>query len=189
MSNVNDVLNSIDGDVAYYNPSEDTAGTKQSTPIKEGVYEASVYQLNVKKNIVVKGKYLSDIFEAIYVINGDKHPEYKGRQVKSKGYFRFKNPDKEKYPNLEDNQGNNKGYMIFTEACGFEMSKDDTGKYLLPMLMESDVAGNPVTVKVVHDKWTDSEGETRTTPLAVSVFKSNRVDVKQKPVTEEELPF
>ena len=187
MSNVNDVLNSIDNDVAYYNPSEDTSGTKQFVPIKEGVYEANVFKLNIKKNIIVKNKYLSDIFEAIYVIDGDKHPEYKDRQIKSKGYFRFKNPDKEKYPNLEDNQGNNKGYMIFTEACGFEMTKDDTGKYLLPMIMESDIAGNPVTIKIVHDKWTDSEGETRTTPLAVSVFKSKRV--VNKPLKEDELPF
>jgi len=67
------------------------------------------------------------------------------------------------------------------------MKKDDTGKYLLPMIMESDISGNPVTIKVVHDKWTDSEGETRTTPLAVSVFKSNRVVTK--PLKEADLPF
>jgi hypothetical protein len=43
-----------------------------------------------------------------------------------------------------------------------------------------------VTIKVVHDKWTNSEGETRVTPLAVNVFKSKD---RVKPVKEEELPF
>jgi hypothetical protein len=77
--------------------------------------------------------------------------------------------------------------MIFSEACGFEMTKDKQGRYLLPMVMESDISGNPVNIKVVHDKWTDQSGETRKTPVAINVFKSNRkVD---KAITEDELPF
>jgi hypothetical protein len=185
MSNVVDVLNDIDGDVAYYNPSEDTSGAENKL-LPQGTYEANVYKLTIKSNIIVKNQYLSDIYEAIYVIDGTKHPEYKNKQVKSKGYFRFKNPDPAKYPNLKDNQGNNKGYMIFTEACGFQMEKDDSGRYLLPVVMESDIAGNPVNIKVIHDKWTNSEGEERITPLAVNVFKSK---VRTKALTEDELPF
>ena len=136
---------------------------------------------------MVKSQYLSDIFEATYKLDDKNHSDLKGREVKSKGYFRFKSPDKTKHPNLEDNQGNNKGYMIFAEACGFEMKKDKQGRYLLPMVMESDIAGNPVTIKVVHDKWTDQSGEQRVTPTAINVFKSKRkVDT---PITEDELPF
>ena len=37
------------------------------------------------------------------------------------------------------------------------MQKDDQGRYLLPMVMESDISGNPVTIKVVHDKWMTSQ--------------------------------
>ena len=186
MSDVNDVLNDIDNNVAYYNPSEDTSGKKYAT-IEEGTYEAVVSKLVVKKDIVVRNQYLSDIFEAIYKLDDNRYPDLKSRDVKSKGYFRFKTPDEKKYPKLEDNQGNNKGYMIFAEACGFEMTKDDSGRYLLPIVMESDIAGNPVTIKVVHDKWTDQSGEERITPVAINVFKSKRVI--EKPLTEDELPF
>tara|TARA_R110002153_G_scaffold140311_2_gene291298 strand:+ start:77 stop:637 length:561 start_codon:yes stop_codon:yes gene_type:complete len=186
MSNVSDVLNDIDNNIAYYNPSDDTSGKKYAT-IEEGTYEAIVSKLTIKKDVVVKNQYLSDIFEANYRLDDKRCPDLKGREVKSKGYFRFKSPDKDKYPKLEDNQGNNKGYMIFSEACGFEMKKDDQGRYLLPMVMESDISGNAVTIKVVHDKWTDQAGETRVTPIAINVFKSNRVI--DKPLKEDELPF
>ena len=185
MSNVKDMLSDLDSNVAYYNPTEDTAGSKYET-IPEGTFEANVVKLNTKKDIIVKGKYISDIFEAIYTIDDKNHPTFKGREVKSKGYFRFKTPDKKKHPSLEDNQGNNKGYMIFAEACGYEMEKDDQGRYQLPYLMESDISGNPVTIKVVHDKWTNSEGEERVTPLAVNVFKSKD---RVAPLKDEELPF
>ena len=77
--------------------------------------------------------------------------------------------------------------MIFSEACGFEMKKDDQGRYLLPMVMESDISGNAVTIKIVHDKWTDQSGETRVTPIAINVFKSNRVI--DKPLAKDDLPF
>ena len=40
---------------------------------------------------------MSDIFEAIYVIDDDNHPTLKNREIKSKGYFRFKAPDKKKH--------------------------------------------------------------------------------------------
>ena len=53
--------------------------------------------------------------------------------------------------------------------------------------MESDISGNPVNIKVVHDKWTGSDGEERTTPLAVNVFKSNREI--SSPLKEDDLPF
>ena len=185
MSNVCDIINDMDNNVAYYNPSEDTSGNKFAK-IEEGTYEAVVNKLVVKKDIVVKNKYLSDIYEAMYLIDGTVHPDLKGREVKSKGYFRFKKPDKSKYPNLEDNQGNNKGYMIFAEACGFKMKKDDKGRYALPVVMESDIAGNLVTVKVVHDKWVDQSGEERVTPVAINVFKSKRENTNLK---EDDLPF
>jgi len=186
MSDVEQMLGELDNNVAYYNPSDDTSGKKYAT-IEEGSYEATVSKLIIKKDVIIKGKYLSDIFEASYTLDDTNHPDLKGREVKSKGYFRFKEPDSKKYPNLESNDGNNKGYMIFSEACGFEMKKDDQGRYLLPYVMESDIAGNSVTIKVIHDTWKDQSGEDRVTPIAINVFKSNRV--VDKPLSEDELPF
>tara|TARA_R110002051_G_scaffold874_2_gene4199 strand:+ start:190 stop:750 length:561 start_codon:yes stop_codon:yes gene_type:complete len=186
MSNIGQMIDSLDDNQAYYNPDSDTSGEKKAV-VNEGTYEAVVSKMSIKRDIVVKNKYLSDIFEAHYTLEDDRYPELKGREVKSKGYFRFKNPNKDKYPNLEDNQGNNKGYMIFAEACGFKMQKDDQGRYSLPMITEGDINGNSVTIKIVHDKWTDSSGEERQTPLAINVFKSDR-PAKPQP-SKEELPF
>tara|TARA_R100000808_G_C2133149_1_gene141950 strand:+ start:193 stop:744 length:552 start_codon:yes stop_codon:yes gene_type:complete len=183
MSNVSSVLEGLDDNQAFYDPNSDTSGSKKV--IEEGTYNAVVQSLTIKRDIVVKGKYLSDIFEAIYKIDDERYADLKGREVKSKGYFRFKTPDEKKYPNLEDNQGQNKGYMIFAEACGFSMEKNEQGKYVLPMLMEGDIAGNPVNIKVVHDKWTDSSGEERITPLAINVFKSDKAPA----LKQDDLPF
>jgi len=183
MSNVSSVLDGLDDNQAFYDPSSDTAAPKKV--IGEGTYNAVVQSLTIKRDVVVKGKYLSDIFEAVYKIDDERHSDLKGREVKSKGYFRFKTPDKKKYPNLDDNQGQNKGYMIFSEACGFDMEKNEQGKYVLPMLMEGDIAGNPVNIKVIHDKWTDNSGEERITPLAINVFKSDKAPA----LKAEDLPF
>ena len=70
MSNVSDLLDDIDNNVAYYNPSEDTTGNK-SAKIEEGTYEAVVSKLTIKKDIVVRNSYLSDIFEAIYSLDDE----------------------------------------------------------------------------------------------------------------------
>lgn len=182
MSNVNDLLNDIDGDKAYYDPSQST--TKSKKQLVEGTYEAIVKKLSVKKDITIKGEFLADIFEATYSIDDDSNREFNGMEVKSKGYFRFKVPDKEKYPNLKDNSGQNKGYMIFCEACGFEMEKNEDGKFQLPFLMESDIAESRVVIKVELEEWTGRDGDKRTSPVAVQVFKSNKKDL-----SKDELPF
>ena len=183
MSDVSSLIDDLDNNKAYYDPSASESTSKKQ--VADGTYEAAVSKLTIKKDITIKGEFLADIFEAVYTIDGDKHPEYKGSQVKSKGYFRFKQPDPKKYPNLKDNPGQNKGYMIFCEACGFEMEKDENGRYSLPMITEGDIHGNPVTIKVEQEEWTNREGEKRTSPIAFNVFKSDRV----ANVKEDELPF
>jgi len=183
MSDVNSLIADLDNDKAYYDPSASESSTKKV--VKDGTYEATVSKLTVKKDITIKGEFLADIFEALYTIDGEKHPDLKGSQVKSKGYFRFKQPDPKKHPNLKDNAGQNKGYMIFLEACGFEMEKDENGKFALPHITEGDIAGNPVVIKVEQEEWTTREGEKRTSPVAYNVFKSDRV----VNIKSEELPF
>ena len=75
--------------------------------------------------------------------------------------------------------------MIFCEACGFEIVKNEEGKFELPMITEGDISGNPVTIKVEQEEWTNRDGEKRTSPIAFNVFKSDTVvNIKQ-----DELPF
>ena len=157
-----------DSSESFYDPSQDE---NKFVIIPEGQYEAHVKSLELKENVVVKKKFLSDIFIPMFKIaSGD----YKGKTVKSKGFFRFKSPDKEKYPDLSDNSGSNKGYMNLIESLGVNAeSKEIDGKtmYKLPFIKSYDIEGNPAIIKVAHDKWTNSEGEEVTTPKVINVFK------------------
>ena len=157
-----------DSNESFYDPSQDE---NKFVVIPEGQYEAHVKGLELKENIVVREKFLCDIFSPIFKIaSGD----FKGKTVKSKGFFRFKSPDKEKYPDLSDNSGSNKGYMTFIEVLGVKAeSKEVDGKtiYKLPFVKSYDIEGSPCIIKVEHDKWNNSDGEEVVMPKAMSVFK------------------
>ena len=57
MADVGTILNS-GGQDSWYDPAQDYSG-----PMPEGEYKAHVKSLSVKRNIVVKSKFLSDIYE------------------------------------------------------------------------------------------------------------------------------
>jgi len=155
-------------DESYYDPSKDD--NKYET-LKKGDYEAHVIGLELKENITVQGKFLADIFIPNFKIaSGD----FKNRNVKSKGIFRFKSPDKDKYPNLSENSGNNKSYMNFVSTLGLEpKSKEVDGStiYSLPYASASDIDGKACMIRVDHDEWTNREGKPVVTPKVVNVFK------------------
>ena len=157
-----------DSSECFYDPSQDDSGY---VIVPEGDYEAHVTGLEIKENVVVKNKFLSDIFSPIFKIaSGD----YKGKTVKSKGFFRFKKPDEDRYPNLSDNRGSNKGYKILIEVLGINPeSKEIDGNvvFKLPLIKSYDIEGKPAIVKVAHDKWTNNEGEEVVYPKVVNLFK------------------
>ena len=71
-----------DSNESFYDPSQDE---NKFVVIPEGEYEAHVKGLELKENIVVRQKFLCDIFSPIFKIaSGD----FKGKTVKSKGFFR-----------------------------------------------------------------------------------------------------
>ena len=75
-------LDNILGQDAWYEPKSQSGGSS----VKAGKYEkVLVKDLNVKKDIVVSGKFLADIYEPVFDIDG--------KDVKHKGFFRFKKPD------------------------------------------------------------------------------------------------
>ena len=74
MSDIGQMIDNLDDNQAYYAPTSDTSGEKK-TVIPAGTYEANVSRLSIKRDIVVKNKYLSDIFEAHYALNDKQNPE------------------------------------------------------------------------------------------------------------------
>ena len=153
---------------ATYDPSLDE---NKFVVVPEGDYEAHAHSLELKENVTVRGKFLSDIFVPVFKIASG---EFKNRKVKSKGFFRFKNPDKEKFPNLSDNSGSNKGYMSLEQSLGVETSseeKDGKTIFKLPFLEQSHIEGKPVIIRIEHDSWTNNNGEDVITPKATSVYK------------------
>lgn len=192
MTDVIDILDDTKSTDAWYDPKKDFQGL-----MPEGDYKAHVSSLSVKKNIVVKGKHLSDIYTVSFTIaednsdaefeteNGDKvsGSAFVGREVYSKGFFRFKKPNKAQYPQLSESMGSNKSYMELIDSLGVTVEESE-GRYYLPELDESDVMGKPSIVRVFHDGWTDREGNERTSAKVSMLFEW--ADGKEK---EEDLPF
>ena len=192
MADVGAILESKNSQDSWYDPTQDFSG-----PMPEGEYKAHVKSLNIKRNVVVKGKFLSDIYEVIFTVaDENKDMEYQddkgeplngaafiGRDFRSKGFFRFKKPNKNEYPNLSENMGSNRSYMELVNSFGLNMEEKD-GKFYLPELDESDIEGTPVVAKLYHETWLDSEGEERVTPKASMIFAWEDGEKK-----EEELPF
>ena len=178
MADINEILNSTESSGAYYDPSQDLDGI---VPI--GDYYAHICGLDVRKDVIVRGKFLADIYVPSFKVakenatndygtNGEdvSGKAFVGREIKAKGFFRFKNPDKAKYPQLSDSQGSNKRYMEFVESAGVKVAEDKDGKYRLPEIREDDIYGKPVIAKVIHDKWLNDDGEEKASPKVLSVF-------------------
>jgi len=193
MADVGTILDSTDSKDSWYDPKQDFSG-----PMPEGDYKAHVKSLGIKRNVVVKGKFLSDIYEVTFTVaDENSEMEYQndkgesisgatfvGRDFRSKGFFRFKKPDPSTYPNLEENSGSNKSYKELVESFSVSLEEDSEGRFFLPSVDESDIAGMPVLIDVYHSKWVDNEGNERTTPRAGAIYTWDGQKKK-----EEDLPF
>lgn len=193
MSNVDTILDKSTSE-AYYDPSMDFSGLM---PV--GMYRAYATDLTIKENIVIKNKYISDIYEVKFEIapeNGENTYEdngneisgktFVGKEVRSKGFFRFKKPDPSNslHDGLEMNTASNKSYMELLNSFSIETEEDEEGRYFLPHINESDVSGKAVILEIVHEHWTSREGDAMVTPKAKAIF----VWEGQAP-KKEELPF
>ena len=190
MSSVDNILDSKSE--AYYDPAADFSGV-----MPEGSYKAYATELTVKENLVIKNKYLADVYEVTFEVakeNSDNTYErdgkevsgkvFVGKNVKSKGFFRFKKPDPSTYPGLEENSGSNKSYKELVESFSVSLEEDSEGRFFLPSVDESDIAGMPVLIDVYHSKWVDNEGKDRTTPRVGAIYTWDGQKKK-----EEDLPF
>jgi|TARA_R100000353_G_scaffold172818_1_gene138480 hypothetical protein len=176
MSNsVDSVLDEVMGGESFYDPLED----KPSVIVPEGEYYAHVKEFTVKEDVVVRGRHLADIYNISFKLatsNSDKmFGEHSGslfvdKVVRSKGFFRFKNPSDNK---LQPNSGGNREFKDVCESLGIkpeEKEVDGRKVYALPVLTPSNCEGMPAIIKIKHEKWTNRDGEEVTSPKAVSVY-------------------
>ena len=112
MSDVATILDSDSPSDAWYDPSADFSGVM---PV--GAYKAYAKDLVVKENLVVRSKYLADVYEVkfevaeenaenVYDVDGKEvsGKSFVGKEIRSKGFFRFKSPSDNK---LQPNSGGN----------------------------------------------------------------------------------
>lgn len=189
MSNsIDAVLGNTIGEESYYDPSLD----KPNVMIPEGEYYAHVKEFTVKSDVVVRNKYMSDIYNIVFKLapeNSDKDfgehsgSLFVGKTVRSKGFFRFKNPNS---PNLESNSGGNREFKEVCEALGVhpeEKEVDGKKVFALPSLTPANSEGKPAIIKVKHEDWTNRDGEEMKSPKAYNVFSwsNGKIDVSDLP--------
>jgi len=148
--------------------------------IQEGTYNAKIVDLNIKADKEVQGKFLADIYEPVFEIDGV--------EVKHKGLFRFKKPDPSVYPHLQADMGSNAGYYAFMSLASLQVEKD--GKILLPQLTDEMVKDTEWEVQVVVEKWTGREGNEMQTPRVSKTLQFLSTEkVGDLPLTDDDLPF
>jgi hypothetical protein len=168
-------LDNILGQDAWYEPKSQGGGSS----VKAGKYEkVLVKDLNVKKDIVVSGKFLADIYEPVFDIDG--------KDVKHKGFFRFKKPDPAKYPQLQSDMGSNAGYHALCDMMDMVQKKDD--KLILPELDLESFKRFLFNVEVVIEEWVGREGNDMQTPRVKMVLKAETRG-KEAVMEDDDLPF
>ena len=175
MSDINSTLEDVMGGESYYDPSED----KPSVIIPEGDYYAHVKDFTMKEDVVIRGKHLADIYNLNFKLATDNSDKmfgehsgsmFVGKVVRSKGFFRFKNPSDDK---LQPNSGGNREFKDVCESLRIkpeEKEIDGRTVYALPVFSPSNCEGSPAIVKIKHDTWTNRDGEEVTSPKVTSVY-------------------
>ena len=183
---INEFMDQINQDEAYFDPE-----ANEMTMVPEGLYPAHITSLNVKEDVVVKGKWLADIYVPSFTIAKESN-DAAGMKVNDSNYgqgvFRFKKPDSSS--GLEDRRGGgNHGYKNLLDALQVkaEEHKTEDGRklYKLPRLVEENVVGLPVLIKVFHQKY-QSSGEER---VSVKAAVESGWTEGQRVEVEDDLPF
>lgn len=171
----NNDLNDVFGEDAWYEPGENGSGGSVETGNHD---EVVVDDLNIKRDIKVQGKYLADIYEPVFNINGKK--------IKHKGVFRFKKPDPSRYPDLQENPGSNAGYYALLNMMDMVQEKD--GKMLLPEIDVEAFKRFIFNVEVIVEEWVGREGNDMKTPRVKTITKATQRS-KEALMDDGDLPF
>jgi len=136
--------------------------------LPEGKYKAHITGMDIKEDIKVRGKYIADIYSPVYTVAECKDKEFIGREVYAKGVFRFKDGK-----GFEPNPTGNRNFKIFCDVLKAECESEEVDgkpRFKLPTLDEGSVIGSPVIVEVIHEEWTNKDGELTTSAKATNVF-------------------
>ena len=137
----------------YFDPnSVDSSESREVVEV--GEHTAHICDISVKRDVVVRGKYLADIFSPVYrIANGNS----KGLEIKDKGIFMFKKPDSDSNGLKDRKGGGNKGYKAFLESINKpveELFESDRVIYKLPEISKEDALNKPVSIKVYQEEFT-----------------------------------
>lgn len=146
---------------AYYDPDAPTVDI-----VPEGQYTAHIVGLEKKNDVIIRKKFLADIYNPKYKL-APNNGEYAGEVVKGGGIFRFKKPPDNKKHLRDRKGGGNVQYKEFLDAADVELQYDEvpgTGKKVavLPELLEEDVFGTPVVIEIRHRDWFTRDGRKMT---------------------------
>lgn len=151
MAEVNEVLDDMSGDDAFFDPD---AGEL----IPEGTYPAHIVKLTVRGNIQLKNGGSADIYVPTYRLH-DSAGTFAGEDVDDNGIFRFKGGQR---GGRRRSGTGNAQYKELLEVIGVPMREVDVGgkkKISLPPINEHDIFGTPVYVNIFHDSFMGRQGK------------------------------
>ena len=137
----------------FFDP-DATGTTESSGTVEIGEHTAHITDISVKRDVVVKGKYLSDIFTPIYRIASGNSS---GLEIKDRGIFMFKKPSEDNSELKDRKGGGNAGYKNLLDAIGKsieELLESDRTIYRLPEISKNDALNKPVVISVYQEEFT-----------------------------------
>ena len=189
---------SFEEKMTYYDPSE----SDEFVVVPKGLYKARVNSFEYKKTWTNNENQVADIYEATYKLDnavadmtlrnekGDEinASQFVGREVKSKGFFLWKSPEKDEF---KTNPGGNKRISIFLAATGYELEKKELSikgqkrevTVIPETIDETKLMGQPVIIEVTHEEYKDK--------VYAKEVKVSKWENAPAPVEEdgEDLPF
>ena len=183
--------------------------------VAEGKYKAIIVAVERKQqDKVIPSRtengvnHVADMLQVEYKIS-DENANHAGRHVWSSPIWIWKDTPHIKALGLDTllhvpNTNNNFRYHKFLEVAGYDIEEkvveveDSNGKavkrkaFTLPVELDLDKAsGVQCVISVVHEKWTDKEGEERTTAKERGLFElegASKVEIASKD-DDDDLPF
>ncbi len=203
----------LDMETTTFIPSDKPAKTNEI--VAEGKYKAAIVKVEKKQqDKVIPSRtengvnHVADMLQVEYVLSDD-NANHAGRHVWSSPIWIWKDTPHIKTLGLDTllhvpNTNNNFRYHKFLEVAGYDIEEkvvevqDSNGKtvkrkaFTLPVELDLSIAeGSQCIIDVKHEKWTNKEGEERTTAKERGLYElegAEKIDIKSND-DDDDLPF